>query len=539
MFANFTTALDSHFDTMEKYKTHAEGVRKLNNIFSTPAFQFILQDSGIEKVFRGLINTAINPDYMQRVAQGTSKFSKLYSKFTSWALSFKLVQIVKQATSFVNAYGDYTLRKGKATPVLDAIGFSLDLAKVIIQLPAELFGKGPVSKMMKKSATFRDRIAKGLEGDVYGLESGREGIKEIKERSGIRKLIERIRVIGSQPTIIGDILGISGYIANYNRDIANGMSEEKALEKFNDYNSTQQSRRAADKIPLQALNQNEFTKMVTMFTSQLFLQFNEVVANLQLLTREMSKGKKANSTKIIQSSRKVALNYGIANALFIATSNIAMLLKGDKEDEENYWMKVKDGLKGLTLLESVPLIGAGAREMVDGYRNSQKAKLREQIKETNNPQEKKRLERELKELPKASPYGTKDGVNPFTRILNEIYKLKEGTLSEGVVKALGISMGANFDPILGMYRLAAGGDAETIEDATYDLFGISPSYRPQNKEEKRKQAEKDKPLSKTAINNLKKTNPALWRRRYGPGTAYYKRQQKLKEQREKLRRRRK
>ena len=40
------------------------------------------------------------------------------------------------------------------------------------------------------------------------------------------------------------------------------------------------------------------------------------------------------------------------------------------------------------------------------------------------------------------------------------------------------------------------------------------------------------------INNLKKTNPALWKKRYGPGTAYYKRQQKLKEQREKQRRRR-
>ena len=538
VFANFTTALDSHFDTMEKYKTHAEGVRKMNNIFSTPAFQFILQDSGIEKVYRGLINTAINPDYMQRVAQGTSEFTKLYGKFTSWALSFKLVQIIKQATSFVNAYGDYTLRKGKATPVLDAIGFSLDLANVIIRLPADLFGKGPIHKMMEKSETFRNRITKGLEGDVYGLESGREGIKEVKNRSGIKKAIEKIRIAGSQPTILGDILGITGYIANYNRDIANGMSEEKALEKFNDYNATQQSRRAADKIPLQALNQNEFTKMVTMFTSQLFLQFNEVVANIQLLTRELAKGKKASSTKLIQSSRKVALNYGIANALFIATSNIAMLLKGDKEDEENYWMKVKDGLKGLTLLESVPLIGFAVRELEDNRRRAVISNLRQKIKETNNPQEKKRLERELKGLPKASPYGTKDGVNPFTRIVNELYKLKDDEVQDAVIKALGISMGANFDPMIGMYNYFKGGDAEQMDDAVYDFFGISPSYRPQNKEKKRKQAEREKPLSKTDINNLKKRNPALWKKRYGPGTAYYKRQQKLKEQREKQRRRR-
>ena len=99
-------------------------------------------------------------------------------------------------------------------------------------------------------------------------------------------------------------------------------------------------------------------------------------------------------------------------------------------------------------------------------------------------------------------------------------------------------MGANFDPMIGMYNYFKGGDAEQMDDAVYDFFGISPSYRPQNKEKKRKQAEREKPLSKTDINNLKKRNPALWKKRYGPGTAYYKRQQKLKEQREKQRRRR-
>ena len=38
-----------------------------------------------------------------------------------------------------------------------------------------------------------------------------------------------------------------GYYTNYKRDIANGMSEAEALEKFNNYNKTQQTRRAIDR----------------------------------------------------------------------------------------------------------------------------------------------------------------------------------------------------------------------------------------------------------------------------------------------------
>ncbi len=37
------------------------------------------------------------------------------------------------------------------------------------------------------------------------------------------------------PTVLGDILGVMGYMVNYNRNIANGMTQADALEAFNNY----------------------------------------------------------------------------------------------------------------------------------------------------------------------------------------------------------------------------------------------------------------------------------------------------------------
>ena len=59
---------------------------------------------------------------------------------------------------------------------------------------------------------------------------------------------------GSRTTAIGDIAGVMGYMATYNRDIKNGMSKEDALAKFNNYNETQQSRTPAERAPIQVMH---------------------------------------------------------------------------------------------------------------------------------------------------------------------------------------------------------------------------------------------------------------------------------------------
>ena len=87
-------------------------------------------------------------------------------------------------------------------------------------------------------------MIEGLEGDVYGLESGSITFKPVSKNSGFfRRMRQRFRSIAARPTIIGDIMGVMGYYVNYKRNIRNGMPEAQALEAFNDYNATQQTRR--------------------------------------------------------------------------------------------------------------------------------------------------------------------------------------------------------------------------------------------------------------------------------------------------------
>jgi hypothetical protein len=95
------------------------------------------------------------------------------------------------------------------------------------------------------------------------------------------------------------------------------MSKAEALEAFNNYNATLQSRRAADKAPLQQ-SQNELVRAFTMFGSTAFLQMNKVAIGYTKIMRDLSNKKMPSATD----TRAVALNLGIANALFVLTAYI-------------------------------------------------------------------------------------------------------------------------------------------------------------------------------------------------------------------------
>jgi hypothetical protein len=74
-----------------------------------------------------------------------------------------LIQIPKQASSFVNAYEDYEYFQGRKVPFLDALMFSYDMAKVYANIPKSL-------KLAQEiSPSFRMRLVLGLRGDVMVL----------------------------------------------------------------------------------------------------------------------------------------------------------------------------------------------------------------------------------------------------------------------------------------------------------------------------------------------------------------------------------
>ena len=120
-------------------------------------------------------------------------------------------------------------------------------------------------------------------------------------------------------------MGVMGYYINYKRNIANGMSEAQALEEFNEYNPTQQTRRNMDKIPLQ-LKGDAASKGFTMFGSTLFLQINKVMQSFTNISRAIAQNKNPRKQDI----RAFYLNFAVANVFFVGMSNIFLLTKGDR-----------------------------------------------------------------------------------------------------------------------------------------------------------------------------------------------------------------
>ena len=346
-----------------------------------------------------------------------------------------------------------------------------------------------IREMYNTSPMVRERLKQGLEGDVYGLETGSVTFKPIKKQSGLLgKAIRAFKTAAGFPTVAGDILGVMGYWANYKRDIANGMSKEKALEKFENYNATQQSRRPADKIPLQ-MNTNAYVRAFTMFGSTLFLQINKVMQSYTNIMRAASKGKMPSA----KDSRALILNLGAANVLFQLTANGFKYAKGNEEDKEEVVRIMKDAMMGLNLIYQVPFFGAAIEGLVNKARGTRR------------------------------PVDV--AVNPLSSVISKANKIaKDNKPVEAVVRtAVELTVGAQADPFIGLYNgFAEGWDDEVM----YDVLGVSSSYRPSD----------NKVSTRQSMQDLKKHNPKVYNKLYGPGSNWYKQQEKIKQKKAEIKR---
>ncbi len=455
----FTGVLNNHLNTMERYKALAPGVQEMNQFFNIPAVDTLLEASGMGRLMKVLVNATINPQSAAEAdGVGSGLLEWFQRKFTSFALAFKVIQIAKQATSFVNAFAQYSyLPKDSRVPKvlqgpLDLMMFTIDGAGVLFEMAADLVGRrGAIAKAREMSAQFDQRVREGLEGDVYGLETGSQTFKQAGKGTSLYQRGKRgFKTFSARPTIIGDIMGVMGYYINYKRNIANGMSEAEALEAFNDYNATQQTRRATEKIPLQ-LRGDFASKGFTMFGSTLFLQINKVMQSITNIGRSMSEGKVPKKQDI----REFYLNYAVANILFVGMSNIALLTRGDDEDRDAFMRKIKDAMMGLNLAYQIPYIGAAIEQGVNRARGDRKP--------------------------------VSDVTNPFTSISSKIRKnLRDNPdnwFKGYVVPIIEIAMGAQVDPFIGLYNSIEEGvfgdtDSEEFYENVYDFLGITPSYRP-------------------------------------------------------------
>ena len=381
----------------------------------------------------------------------------------------------------------------------------IDGARVALSLGKDLVGKkGAIREAMEISPTFRKRIEQGLEGDVYGLESGSQTFKKTALTGGkLKRAQAGFKTAAASPTIIGDVLGVMGYMINYKRNIANGMSKADAVKAFNDYNATQQSRRGTDKIPLQ-MNNNIFNRAFTMFGSTLFLQMNKTMQSSTNITRDLANKKRPRS----KDTRDLALNLAVANVLFVGASNIAKFIKGDDEDREAAIKKMTEAMMGLNLIYQIPFLGSTVEGLDVAGRVISAAKGEEY-------KQKGRIFND-------------DIVNPVASVLQKYRKLTKEDENKvlAVTRALAeITIGAQLDPFIGLYNYFAG-EEEDLDPAMYDVLGISPSYRP------KKEGGKTKSMSKS---DMKKLMPDVYNDLYGPGGSLAPLEQLKKDERKRKR----
>jgi hypothetical protein len=439
----FQGELKRHFQQMEKYKAYAETVNTINKMLAFPHVNALLEQTGIKKMYYMTIDGMVNP-----VTDRIPYFDKLMSRFYGMVLGFKLIQIPKQASSFINAYEQYSLSKDgkkKSLGVLgpDLMGFAYDVTKVAVTIFSS------IKKGRDISATFNQRVIDALRGDVFSLEAG----SKIDEEQ-VSELRRWFSVATAGATTLGDILGVMGYMAVYNRNIANGMSHEQAVKIFNDYNETQQSKRGTESSPIQVMARKQpMLRMLTMFSSVALLQMNKIYQSSIKISRDLRSKKMPKKSDV----RALYLNAGVANVMFVLAGNMMKLMDGDDEDRDEVYYDMLKAMFFVNQLKMIPLVGTavGAAEAV------------------------------IEGKPAAR------GIQgPLDRLVYDVVKsIKDEDYTSIVSKLVSFFASTNTDPFFSIYE----GATEGFEDeVTYDIIGLPKSARPKGEKEKKEKKEKSR-----------------------------------------------
>lgn len=445
---DFSEVVEDHIQAMERYKAYALTVKQMNTVLKSPAINTLLRETATDKLFSRSLSYMINPTAGPKMDADATSW--LQGRFVNYALSFKPIQVVKQASSFIQAFEEYSYLGRKTTIIpgvdlaIDMVGMALDYAAVLATLPKQ------IREAKAMSGTFKNRLVRGLEGDTFGLESGgrRNAPKYKNRKDKLGKGVRGFDTAAGFNTVAGDILGVLGYKAAYNRNIKNGMNAALALEKFNEYNSTQQTRRASEKVGVQQ-GTDTGSRFFTMFGSTIFLLMNKVMSSSNNIYSQVAQ-KKVPLTKDV---RALALSWSAANAMFTMASYSGAILRGNDEERDEAWRQVKLAATGLSLVYQIPLIGAAIEEALNNADTPLSNKGRP----------------------------VSEGVNPFTNVFRRVSKgiveaqKGEASVAKVIVPVLELAAGVQTTAPVALFK-TFGGDFS--DENIYDLMGITKSYRP-------------------------------------------------------------
>ena len=468
---SFVEMLDSHIESTERYKAYADLVPQLNRILKIPSVKLLLKESGLTGINNEILNFSINGSNNFETGGIDSRLvNSLQGMFVSYVLGLKLWQIPKQMSSFIEAFKKFRYKGNLAYQKFDkatlgipatAVDALMFVGRYAQTLGLTLAGmEGGIKTAAKMSAGFEQRMLEALSGkNLVELESGTKTGKGIGFLSKYLNLDGTFTIAGTTLTLnemkgyvksfigagtsIGDVLGVMGYMANYNQDIANGMSETEATLEFIEYNLTQQSRRDMDKGGLQ--RRAGLLRLLTMFGSTMFLQMNNTAVNMRNIMRSIRNGKVPSKTDI----RGFVISGAVANMAFQTVANMMLLTKGDEDEKLSAQATIKKQATGFTQLTKVPILGAVAEESIN-YLMGEKG---------------------------SSGYSESGAVEPLKRIIREVTKgLKEEDYLAAIKPIVELRVGFQFDPIEGVYNtLNDNGDMETN---IYDMVNMPKTQRP-------------------------------------------------------------
>tara|TARA_R100000541_G_C1897072_1_gene83920 strand:- start:93 stop:8627 length:8535 start_codon:yes stop_codon:yes gene_type:complete len=399
---DFFAVLDNYMDEVSRYEAFAEPAKVIEQLLRIPSVKALLEASGMKNILTYNINVGLDPRGVTRGEDKAKFVSQLTQLLTSYYLGLKVMQIPKQASSYILAYPLYTAgkysiyqKRKKGDPVFEKDRSVISqipelLGQMLSNVPSEavtfaefnlkaakylnpLNFKETIAKMEKISATLKARILEQKEGNIYSLYSGREDVGLPKGWKEFSNSFQILQSAFGYFTSVGDIAGVTGYLVVYDELIAQGFSHEDALRVFNDYNLTNQSRRGIDKAGIQT-SKSGLARTFTAFTSSPM----QYTSNFYFHVSNIAKDLAQNKTPDMKDVRGAPFNGAIASIFFAIVGNIMLLLAGDKEDREEFMRRITKYYGMIAMLNSVPAL----MEAIIIYENKIK---NQEYKKVNSP----------------------------------------------------------------------------------------------------------------------------------------------------------
>tara|TARA_Y100000114_G_scaffold16149_1_gene13052 strand:- start:4229 stop:14029 length:9801 start_codon:yes stop_codon:yes gene_type:complete len=458
-FLTFTRELEAHLDQSERYKAYAKTAKNINKIFNIPEVAKLLKFTKL----RDLVNTLISNDIAPPQSKMTSIGRFMYSTVIRKTIGFKPIQTLKQYTSAILSFPEYNIKYTENLPGI--VKYPLNAVPFVITQALNLPFLSPLSysnfyKAYKMSPLFRARVNRFF--SKAGYSAMETTLTEEQASNKIVKAFNMLTKVAGAFTFLGDIAGVMGYMPVYNQDIRNGMDPQKALEKFEDYNKTQQTQRNTEINLIQTKAKDSFVwGMLGVFQSSLFLLQNVAYSSVDNMVKTIknAKGKdKVGATLKAFTERDAMRLYfsaGVSLGLFNATTFISKYLWGNEEDEEDFWDSVM--MAPLGIIYAIPFLGT----IVEGFTSDY------DVTEGFNPIN-LMVKDAIKSFVKKEPKGIIEKMNIFSD--KEDYTRTEFLLQYG--------LGINTDFFIGILNL------NNSEDKYwYDRRGITKYARPKESDE--------------------------------------------------------